>query len=149
RADRIVHIEPIADRLLPWTSGPTGTASPPNRKRGFQLLVDQAARYVAGRELFLGLGPMRRIVTAGAYDQSKAQLITQPIDMGERGRFSLLVTLEVVTFPSLGQPLITMDVSKRRWLSRLSERSADRYAISGSVFSTHRPERAVSFSVSR
>jgi hypothetical protein len=148
-ADRIVRIESIADQLLPWTSGPTGTASPPNRKRGFQLLVDQAARHVAGKELFRGLGPVLRIVTAGAYDQSKAQLITQPIELGERGQFSLVVTLEVVTFPSLGQPLITVEVSKRRWLSRISERAADRNAISGSVFSSRRPERAVAFSVSR
>ena len=149
RENEIVRIEPVTDRVLPWTSGPTGTATPPNRKRGYQLLVDQAARQAAGATLFRGLGPMRRIVIAGAHDQSKAHLITQPIQLGERGRFSLLVTLEVVTFPSLGQPLITMEVSKRRWLGRISDRTSDFGKISGNVFSSLRPERAVSFNVLR
>src|SRR6185437_14646952 len=81
--------------------------------RGFQFLVDQAARCVAGHELFAGLGPMRRIVTTGPGAESIAELITQPIELAERGLFSLLVKLEVVTFPSLGQPLVTLEVSKR------------------------------------
>lgn len=150
RVNRLIQFESIADRLVPWTAGVTGTAMPPDRKRrGFQLLVDQAARCVAGHELFAGLGPMRRIVTTGPGAESVAELITQPIELTERGLFSLLVKLEVVTFPSLGQPLVTLEVSKRRWLSRISDRTADRNDIRGSVFSLRRPERAISFWVSR
>lgn len=150
RVNRLIQFEAIADRLVPWNAGVTGTAMPPDQKRrGFQLLVDQAARCIAGQELFAGLGPMRRIVTTGPGAESVAELITQPIELAERGLFSLLVKLEVVTFPSLGQPLVTLEVSKRRWLSRISDRTADRNDIRGSVFSSRRPERAISFWVSR
>jgi hypothetical protein len=150
RVNRLVQFEPIEDRLVPWNAGVTGTAMPPDQKRrGFQLLVDQAARCVAGHELFIGLGPMRRIVTTGPGAESVSQLITQPIELPDRGLFSLLVKLEVVTFPSLGQPLVTLEVSKRRWLSRISDRTADRNDIGGSVFSLRRPDRAISFRVRR
>lgn len=148
QSDGLLSIEEIHARLLPWNAGPTGTAAPPD-KRGFQLLVDQAARLVAGKELFRGLGPMRRIVTVRPGAQSVAELITDPIDMGERGMFSLVVMLEVVTFPSLGQPLLTVHVSKRLWLMRLSDRTRDFRAIGGTVFSSKRPDRAVSFQVRR
>ena len=148
QSDGLLSIEEIHARLLPWNAGPTGTAAPPD-KRGFQLLVDQVVRLVAGKELFRGLGPMRRIVTVRPGAQSVAELITDPIDMGERGMFSLVVRLEVVTFPSLGQPLLTVNVSKRLWLMRLSNKTRDFRAIGGTVFSSRRPDRAVGFQVRR
>lgn len=145
----LLSVEDVHARLLPWQQGPTGTAHPPDRRRGFQLLVDQAARLLSGNELFRGLGSVRRIVTSSPGAQSIAEMITDPIEIEERGAFSLVVTLEVVTFPSMNQPLITMDVKKRLWLRRLSDKTIDRSAIGGTVFSSLHPDRVLGFHLRR
>jgi len=146
-ADGLLAFEAIHARLLPWDAGPTGTATPPD-KRGFQLLVDQAARLLAGKELFRGRGPIRRIVMSHPGTQSLAELLTDPIEIAGRGSFSLVVSLELVTFPSVGQPLLRMDVHKRLWLNGLSDKTVDRRAISGTISSLH-PDMAVNFHVRR
>jgi hypothetical protein len=145
--DRLLSIERIHTQLLPWNQGPTGTAAPPH-KNGFQLLADRAARLLAGNELFRSLGPVRRILSRRS-GQSLVELITDPIEVDDRGAFSLIVRLEVVTFASVRQPVLTIDVHKRRWLRRFAGNTFDHNAITGTVFSSARPYIAANFHLRR
>ncbi|NER96439.1 MAG: RNAseH domain-containing protein [Symploca sp. SIO1B1] len=63
------------------------------------------------------------------------------------GKFSLVVTIEIVTFPSLHQPLLTIDVSKRRWINQLNDPGFDRSKINGLVFCEDYQDRAFSYRV--
>ena len=143
-SNALLSLDPVHSQILPWKAGPTGTAMPPDR-RSFQLLVDQAARLLAGQELFKGAGPMRRFVVGHRGSQSTAELVSRPIQMGDRGLFSLVLALEVITFPSIAQPILRMEVHKRRWVKRLSNRVSDGRRIRGTVFSEKHDDKAFSF----
>jgi hypothetical protein len=146
----LLKISPFASQVLPWIwSNDTGTTKPKD-KYTFPMLADYAARQIAGKEVFEGLGPMKRIISSkGNFSSGMAELITNPINIpGKKGRFSLVVRIEVVTYPSLHQPLLKIDVSKRRWLSKLTSSSFDRNDISGFMFSQEYPDRAFSYRLS-
>jgi hypothetical protein len=146
--NEILKLTPFQSQVLPWSWHPqTGTAQADERDRYvYRSVADYAARLIAGHEIFQGLGPMRRIISSSGFSSSVAELITAPILMSE-GRFSLLVSLEVVTFPSLHQPLLKIDVSKRRWMAQLNDPEYDSHDISGFVFSDDYRDRAFSFRV--
>jgi hypothetical protein len=63
--------------------------------------------------------------------------------------FSLFVDLEIITFPSLPQPLIKIDVGKKRWLSSLKDNSFDSNAINGFIFSENYSDRIFNFQLNR
>ncbi len=140
----LVKISPFKSHTLPWGwSEETGTTQAKD-KHAYRMLADFVARQIAGHEIFQGLGSMKRIISSdGAITSGVAELITNPI----KGKFSLVVRLEVVTYPSLHQPLLQIDVSKRRWLSQLKSSSFDRNTINGFIFSSAYPDRAFSFKV--
>jgi hypothetical protein len=150
--DALLAVEAYREKVIPWRwSEATGTAiPPPGAAHGsqFRLLADHVARLVAGREVFQGLGPMRRVITSDIRS-SRCELVSRPVQLDDKGPFSLVLTLEVVTSPGQHQPLVTMDVSKRRWLTHLSEDAYDRRAIRGMVFSEAHPDRVFSYWVSR
>lgn len=145
--NELVAIAPFKSQVLPWPwHKQTGTTEAKD-KHAFLALADYAARLIAGQEIFKGLGPMRRILSSSNFSAGIAELISNPISISNQGLFSLVVTLEVITFPSLHQPLLKIDVSKRRWLSRLGDPKFDRSNISGFVFSDDYCDRAFSFKV--
>jgi hypothetical protein len=113
------------------------------------VLVDYAARAIAGKEIFQGLGTMKRVISSsGSLTTGMAELITDPIALPDTtGKFSLVVRLEVITYPSLHQPLLKIDVSKRRWLSRLQPARYNSANISGFVFSQNYSDRAFRYTV--
>lgn len=148
----LLKISSFTSYTLPWDwSKQTGTAQPKDQKDkyAYRMLADYVARQIAGQEIFQGLGPMKRIISSsGIFSSGVAELITNPIPLSDKkGTFSLVVRLEVVTYPSLHQPLLKIDVSKRLWLSQLKSPSFDRNAISGFVFSQDYPDRAFSYRV--
>lgn len=145
--NELVAIAPFESQVLPWPwHKQTGTTEAKD-KYAFLALADYAARLIAGQEIFKGLGPMRRILSSSNFSSGIAELISNPISISDQGLFSLVVTLEVITFPSLHQPLLKIDVSKRRWLTRLGDPGFDRSNISGFVFSDDYRDRAFSFKV--
>lgn len=147
-SEQLLEIRPFESRAMPWMWEPhTGTTKSAD-KLSFQALADLAAKTLAGRELFPQLGPMRRLISASGRT-NHAKLVTAPLLVGEHGELSLLVTLRVETIPSLHQPLLIMDISKRRWLTKLDEKAFDRSRITGTVFSNQFPDRAFSFWVTR
>lgn len=147
--DRLLDIVPFRSRILPWRWSPTTGTTLPADNHSFRALADRVARLVAGQEVFPGLGPMKRIIAARGSASGMAELVTEPIHLGDRGPFSLVLRLEVVTFPSVHQPLLTLSVSKRRWISALAETVYDQGSISGLVFSDDHPDRAFGYSVNR
>lgn len=152
--EELLNITPFKYQALPWPwSEQTGTTNPDTKKSKYlyRVLADHVARQIAGEAIFQGLGPMKRIISSsGGLTSGVAELITEPItipDQPEKGTFSLVVRLEVITYPSLHQPLLKIDVSKRRWISQLKSPEFDRNDISGFVFSQDHPDRAFSYRV--
>lgn len=143
----LIHIRPFEITLLPWQwQEETGTTRADGR--AYTLVVDYVARLIAGQEIFEGCGPMRRVISSyGKFVSSTAELVTTPISIADKGRFSLVVKLQLVTFPSAHQPVIEIDVSKRRWLDGLEAPDRDRRDITGYAFSPEFPDRTFNFKV--
>ncbi|MEK0188428.1 pPIWI_RE module domain-containing protein, partial [Microcoleus anatoxicus] len=136
-------------QILPWKwSAETGTTQA-RKNDDYRALVDYAARAIAGKEIFQGLGTMKRVISSGGrLTTGTAELITDPITLPDTtGKFSLVVRLEVVTYPSLHQPLLKIDVSKRRWLSGLQPARYNSANISGFVFSDDYSDRTFRYTV--
>ncbi|KAB8318305.1 DUF3893 domain-containing protein [Tolypothrix campylonemoides VB511288] len=152
--EELLSITPFKYQALPWPwSEQTGTTNPDTRKNKYlyRVLADYVARQIAGKEIFQGLGLMKRIISSsGGLTSGVAELITAPIsisDKSEKGTFSLVVRLEIITYPSIHQPLLKIDVSKRRWISQLKSPEFDRNDITGFVFSKDSTDRAFSYRV--
>ncbi|MFB2880677.1 RNaseH domain-containing protein [Floridanema aerugineum] len=145
----LLKMSSFKSHILPWKhSEETGTTQARD-KYAFPMLADYLARQIAGYEIFKDLGSIKRIISSsGTFTSGVAELITNPINLDNaKGKFSLVVRIEVVTYPSLHQPLVKIDVSKRRWLSQLKSPQFDRYNISGFVFSQKYSDRAFSYKV--
>ncbi|MEG4989749.1 RNaseH domain-containing protein [Microcoleus sp. BR0-C5] len=145
----LLTITPSESQVLPWKWNPnTGTTKHSNNY-DYRVLVDYAARAIAGKEIFQGLGTMKRVISSsGSLTTGMAELITDPITLPDTtGKFSLVVRLEVVTYPSLHQPLLKIDVSKRRWVGQLKPARYNSADISGFVFSQNYSDRAFSYTV--
>ncbi|MBD2085538.1 DUF3962 domain-containing protein [Trichocoleus sp. ST-U3] len=142
-------ITSIESQVLPWTWSPQTGTTQHSKNHDYRMLADYAARLINGKEIFHGLGGMKRILSSGVSITSGiAELITAPISLDKtKGKFSLIVRLEVVTYPSLHQPLLKIDVSKRRWLNQLKAPKYYENNISGFVFSEDYPDRAFSYKV--
>jgi len=143
----LLKITALKSQVLPWKwSGETGTTQA-TKTYDYRVLVDYAARAIAGKEIFQGLGTMKRVISSsGRLTSGMAELITDPIALPDcKGKFSLVVRLEVVTYPSLHQPLLKIDVSKRRWFSQLKPAGYKLGNISGFVFSDDYGDRAFSY----
>jgi hypothetical protein len=146
--NELIKLSNIQSQVLPWPwNEETGTTQAKDT-HAYPLLVDYAARSISGHELFSGLGGIKRVISSsGSFTSGIAELITQPIEL-EEGIFSLVVTLEVVTFPGVCQPVLTIDVSKRRWLSDLDNPSFDHHNINGFCFANMYKDRIFGFRVS-
>ena len=145
----LLTINPLESQVLPWKwSEETGTTQA-RKTYDFQVLVDYVARALAGKKIFQGLEPMKRVISSsGSFTTGMAELITNPITLPAlTEKFSLVVRLEVITYPSLHQPLLKIDVSKRRWLSNLKSPRFNSGNISGFVFSDDYSDRAFSYKV--
>ncbi|MEH2299697.1 MAG: RNaseH domain-containing protein [Nostoc sp.] len=144
----LLKISPFKSQVFPWNwSKQTGTTQPkdPTDKYTYRAIGDYVARQIAGQEIFPELGPIKRIISSNS---GIVELITDPIALPDtKGKFSFVVSLEVVTYPSLHQPLLKVEVSKRRWFTQLKAPKYDRRNISGFIFSQDYPDRAFSYRV--
>lgn len=145
----LLTIAPLKSQVVPWEwSKQTGTAKYRNYY-DYRALVDYVARAIAGNEIFQGLEPMKRVISSGGnFTTGMAELITKPISLPQKaGEFSLVLKLEIVTYPSLHQPLLKIDVTKRRWFTNLKTPRFNLGNISGFVFSEDYSDRAFSYKV--
>ncbi|MEG3903793.1 RNaseH domain-containing protein [Microcoleus sp. B4-C5] len=147
--NELLTITPLESQVLPWKWSATTGTTQATKTYDYCVLVDYVARAIAGKEIFQGLGTMKRVISSsGSLTTGMAELITDPITLPDTtGTFSLVVRLEVVTYPSLHQPLLKIDVSKRRWLSGLQPARYNSANISGFVFSDDYSDRAFRYTV--
>ncbi len=144
--DKLLSVNPFQSKILPWSQHEnSGTAKPDDYS--FPALANYLTRLIAGHEIFQGLGGIKRIISSG--QTNPVELITNRISIDNKGLFSLVIKLELVTFPSLSQPLIKIDVSKRRWLNDIKEKAFDNKSISGVVFSKNHGDRVFHFKLNR
>ena len=146
--NKLLSITSFQAQIFPWLQhNESGTAEPPHRFYSFPALADHLARLIAGREIFQGLGGVKRIITRKF--GSCVELITDKISLDDKGLFSLVINLEIKTSNSNPQPEIKLDVSKRRWLKTLKEDSFDSNSINGYVFSKNHSDRVFNFKLNR
>ena len=143
----LLSIKPFQSQIFPWLQHEESGTAKPNNKYSFSALADYLARLIAEHEIFTELGGIKRIITSQS--GNSVQLVTNPIKLENKGLFSLFVDLEIITFPSLPQPLIKVDVGKKRWLSSLKENSFDSNAINGFIFSENYSDRIFNFQLNR
>ncbi|BDI18135.1 hypothetical protein ANSO36C_39370 [Nostoc cf. commune SO-36] len=143
----LIKVSPFKSQVLPWAWNKETETTQPKDKYAYRMLADYLARQIAGKIIFPGLKPMKRIIFSnGTFTSGIAKLITEPISLeGTKGKFSFVVSLEVVTYPSLHQPLLKVEVSKRRWFTQLKAPKYDRRNISGFIFSQEHTDRAFNY----
>lgn len=140
--NQLLSIKSFKSQIFPWVQyEDSGTAKP--GQYSFPALADYLARLIAGQEIFKTLGGIKRIITSKT--GSCIELITNPIALENKGLFSLFVEIEITTSASFPQPIIKIDVSKRRWLSSLKQNNFDRNSINGYIFSKKYSERIFNF----
>ncbi|MBD2531698.1 DUF3962 domain-containing protein [Nostoc flagelliforme FACHB-838] len=145
----LIKISPFKSQVLPWAWNKETDTTQPKDKYAYRMLADYVACQIAGQVIFPELGPMKRVIFSnGTFTSGIAELITDPIALkNKKGKFSFVVRLEVITYPSLHQPLLQVEVSKRRWFTQLKSPEYDRKNISGLIFSQDYPDRAFNYQV--
>ncbi|MGK7955963.1 MAG: RNaseH domain-containing protein [Crocosphaera sp.] len=143
----LLSIEPFQSQIFPWLQHEESGTTKPKDKYSYPALADYLARLIAEHEIFTELGSIKRIITSQS--GSSVQLVTNPIKLENKGLFSFFIDLEIVTFPSLPQPVIKVDVGKKRWLSSFQENSFDSKAINGFIFSENYSDRIFNFKLNR
>ena len=133
-------------QIHPWSQVGNGTTKPTDWE-GYTSLVDFLARKLEGEVVFKRLPPLRRVVGRPGFGTgNKAELLTEPIMDVAGEPFSLRLDLKVVSLPGVQQPVVLMDVGKRRWVRRLDAEPFGKATISGYAFPTDHP-LAVRFSL--
>jgi hypothetical protein len=144
--DKLFTIEEMKQQLYPWAQLRNGTANPTARD-GYPALADFLARTLERQVVFEGLPPLRHVVGRRGFGSgSQAELVTEPITDAPGEPFSLRLTLKVASLPGVRQPVVLVDVSKRRWVRRLDPEPFGKTTISGYAFPTENP-LAVRFSL--
>lgn len=146
--DEFVELTTEDIRLLPWDQVPDNGSTRPPSGTSFRALADWAARLLAGHELLPGTGRWRRVI-AHNHTQGRAELMSWPLSSNPGApTFALLLTLHVKTLPFLPQPLLLVELGKRRFRNRLPNWSRHKQ-ISGHIWSRDHDDRAFSFDVTK
>lgn len=145
------ELRDLAVHTLPWQPNKANTAASrrdgDNSKFSYAGLVEEAAIALVGKELLPGTGALRRVLDTDPV-RNRSTLLTPPIVV-EGGEFSFCITLHVETVPSVPQPLIVFDVSRRRWIGGALKRKFGARTIKGHVFSDLMPDRVMTFQADR
>lgn len=145
-ADKLFTIKSAKQRLYPWSQAGNGTTKPADRE-GYTALADFLARTLEGRVVFEGLAPLRRVVGRPGFGTgNQAELVTEPITDVTDEPFSLRLTLKVASLPGVHQPVVLIDIGKRRWIRCLDPKPFGKITISGYAFPIDHP-LAVRFSL--
>lgn len=120
RDRRALETEQRAVTPYHWQVAVNGTAKPATLD-GYADLADFVAHCLAGIEAFPGLPGLRR-VAGGELTKNKAELMTDPITIGRRSRFSLVVRVRVLSYPGRPKPVVVIDFMRRVWADALKQR---------------------------
>lgn len=134
--NQLLLVQPFTSQIFPWSWDESSGTTQHKDHHSFPQFADYIARLVSGNKIFQGLRNVKRIITnQGGMTSGIVELLTNPIGLDDKGLFSLRIVFELVTYPSLHQPLLTMDVTKRRWLSSLKDDGFSPNGINGYIFS--------------
>ena len=150
QSNKLLLIRQFESQVFPWGQyEKSGTTNPPDRY-SFPQFADYIARLISNNEILPGLGKVKRIITnQGGMTSGTVELLTEPIKLKNKDLFSLCIVFELVTFPSIHQPLLMMDVTKRRWLSKLNDSGFSPNGINGYIFSKNHKDRVFNFKLNR
>ena len=81
-------------------------------------VLQEVSRRLEGLELFPGLGPVYRIVR-GPSRSNEVTFQTWPAPSKSGGLYSMTATVTIETMPYLGRPVLTVQASRRQWLTDL------------------------------
>lgn len=109
--------------VFQWTTTPSRTAKN-LAPHSYSDLTDYLARFLEGKVVFPGLSPLRRIVT-GDIGESQIELMTDPVDVGTKNRFSLVLRLKVMTHVGQPFPVVVTEFTKRVWLTGIKEKAQE------------------------
>ncbi len=84
-----------------------------------EALFGALAKALRGREVFPGLGPVR-LETRSGPSSNVLRLVTWPTQ-GPAGAWSMVASLHVETVGGLRQPVVRLDVDRRRYATRVPE----------------------------
>lgn len=150
KENKLLLVKPFTSQIFPWGWDETSGTTQSKDRHSFPQFADYIARLISGNEIFQGLGNVKRIITnQGGMTSEIVELLTNPIGLDDKGLFSLLIVFELVTYPSLHQPLLKMDVKKRRWLSSLKSDGYSPNGINGYIFSKKHGDRIFNFKLNR
>ena len=150
KENKLLLIKPFTSQIFPWGWDDSSGTTQSKDRYSFPQFADYIARLISGNEIFQGLGSVKRIITnQGGMTSGIVELLTNPIGLDDKGLFSLRIVFELVTYPSLHQPLLTMDVTKRRWLSSLKSDGYSPNGINGYIFSKKHGDRIFNFKLNR
>ncbi|WP_319420839.1 RNaseH domain-containing protein [Pleurocapsa sp. FMAR1] len=151
--NKLLVIKTFKSQIFPWDWDKNSGTTQRKDIFSFPQFADHVARTVLENkktEMFSDLGQVKRTITSnGGMSSGKVELLTKPICIENKGLFSLKIEFELVTFPSLHQPLLTMDVKKRRWLNSLKENVYSTGGINGYIFSKNHSDRVFNFKLNR
>ena len=151
--NKLLSIKSFKSQIFPWDWDKKSGTTQRKDIFSFPQFADHIARLVSEdktTEIFADLGQVKRTITSqGGMSSGKAELLTKPISIADKGLFSLRIEFELVTFPSIHQPLLTMNVTKRRWLNSLKENTYSTGGINGYIFSKNHSDRVFNFKLKR
>ena len=148
--NKLLEIKTFKSQIFPWDWDKNSGTTQRKDIFSFPQFADHIARLVSEHEIFKGTGKIKRTITSsGGMSSGKVELLTNPISIDGKGLFSLRIVFELVTFPSLHQPLLTMDVTKSRWLNSLKENVYSTGGINGYIFSKNHSDRIFNFKLNR
>ncbi len=101
------------------TQSKTAKATTPS---SYVDLADYVARQIEGHSIFPDASAMRRIA-GGSLDSGYAELMTEPITVGQGSQFSLVLRIRILTFPGRPMPIIDVQCSRRVWVTSLKNRA--------------------------
>ena len=111
--------------VFAWEPGQSGTTRPHDIENpsGFSDLADFIARVLESKEIFPDLAPLRRLIGGDCFS-GESELMTP---LAYDGSFSLVVTIRVMTFPGVGEPIVAFEFHRRLWMHEI------RYAARGQL----------------
>ena len=148
--NKLLAIKQSNSQIFPWSWGKNSGTTQRKDIFSFPQFADCIARLVSEHEIFQGLGKVKRTITSNrGMSSGKVELLTDPISLDKKGLFSLRIEFELVIFPSIHQPLLKMDVTKRLWLNSLKENAYSSGGINGYIFSQKHSDRVFNFKLNR
>lgn len=107
-------------QVYAWEHNRSGTTKPAAINRdGYPDLADFVARQIEGNEIWPGLGRLRRMAS-GELDSGQAELMTDPV-LDQPTPFSLVLRVQVLSFPGRQTPVVVLEISRRVWARTLKK----------------------------